>query len=407
MLILCVEPYHNGSHKDFCKGLQEFSKHTVVVSGYEKLTWSMASLHSPFLNFTEPCEPISRIQLSKYQKHQISRHPETRLENENQTPEIILFSDYANIPGFFANNPHLRSVPSVLYMHENYLTYPEKSPTQKHLGFVWQLIMSCLWAETIWFNSQWHRKNFFEQLAKSQKMLGLTSDGIRSLRAKTEIVYPGIHPSPTDSHLVLDGVRRPPGSPCRILWNHRSDQDKGIDLCLEIVRQLTARGLSFEWIHLGEQNPRYQSTLDSLKQVLGNRLVHMGYLPSKLEYQKMLESADWVLSTSRHEFFGISVLEAILAGCQPLLPDSLSYPELIPPQLHSEYLYSSKEDLIRRLSSNLDQENRPRRFSANPISQSFACLHSHIENFAWNNQIKEFDARFESLILEAKQKTAP
>jgi len=41
-----------------------------------------------------------------------------------------------------------------------------------------------------------------------------------------------------------------------------------------------------------------------------------------------------VLSTARHEFFGIAVVEALLAGCLPWLPDRLSYPELLPPALH-------------------------------------------------------------------------
>ena len=37
-----------------------------------------------------------------------------------------------------------------------------------------------------------------------------------------------------------------------------------------------------------------------------------------------------MLSTARHEFFGVAVVEALLAGCLPWLPDRLSYPELLP-----------------------------------------------------------------------------
>ena len=46
----------------------------------------------------------------------------------------------------------------------------------------------------------------------------------------------------------------------------------------------------------------------------------------------MLSRADWVLSTASHEFFGIAVVEAMLMGCLPWLPDRLSYPELVPAQ---------------------------------------------------------------------------
>ena len=56
----------------------------------------------------------------------------------------------------------------------------------------------------------------------------------------------------------------------------------------------------------------------------------MGYVESKNEYWKWLHKADWVLSTAKHEFFGIAVVEALFAGCLPWLPEKLSYKELLP-----------------------------------------------------------------------------
>jgi len=56
-----------------------------------------------------------------------------------------------------------------------------------------------------------------------------------------------------------------------------------------------------------------------------------------------------VVSTAIHEFFGVSVLEAIYADCFPLLPDRLSYPELLPADLHQRHLYPSRGELLRRL----------------------------------------------------------
>ena len=60
-----------------------------------------------------------------------------------------------------------------------------------------------------------------------------------------------------------------------------------------------------------------------------DRIEYAGRLP-RADYVKTLRRADWVLSTARHEFYGIAVAEALLAGCLPWLPDRLSYPELVP-----------------------------------------------------------------------------
>ena len=79
---------------------------------------------------------------------------------------------------------------------------------------------------------------------------------------------------------------------------------------------------------------------------LGGRVVHWGYLPDRQAYEHLLRQADLVISTADHEFFGVSVLEAISAGAFPLLPQRLSYPELIPAALHPACLYRDEDDLF-------------------------------------------------------------
>ena len=52
-----------------------------------------------------------------------------------------------------------------------------------------------------------------------------------------------------------------------------------------------------------------------------------------------------VVSTAAHEFFGISVVEAMYLGCVPVLPNALSYPEILPPELHDRCLYEDPGQL--------------------------------------------------------------
>jgi hypothetical protein len=53
------------------------------------------------------------------------------------------------------------------------------------------------------------------------------------------------------------------------------------------------------------------------------------------------------VSTATHEYYGIAALEALAAGCRPLLPDRLAYPELLADRADA---YGDRRDLERRLA---------------------------------------------------------
>lgn len=56
-----------------------------------------------------------------------------------------------------------------------------------------------------------------------------------------------------------------------------------------------------------------------------------GFMRERADYYHLLDRAHFVLSTALHEFQGLAVLEAVMRGCRPLVPDRLSYPEYIAP----------------------------------------------------------------------------
>lgn len=90
------------------------------------------------------------------------------------------------------------------------------------------------------------------------------------------------------------------------------------------------------------------------------------------------------MSASRQEFFGISVVEAIAAGCRPVLPDRLSYPWLIPDEYHDEVLYPEGElgpALVRALQ-------RP------PAPEGLA---ETMMRFDWTEMARDYDSRLEDL----------
>jgi len=81
--------------------------------------------------------------------------------------------------------------------------------------------------------------------------------------------------------------------------------------------------------------------------------VHFGYAENYEEYCMLLHQADIVVSTAVHEFYGIAVIEAVRAGCRPLLPKRLSYPELF----DKKYLYGEGK-LVRSLEKIIGRVRR-------------------------------------------------
>ena len=67
--------------------------------------------------------------------------------------------------------------------------------------------------------------------------------------------------------------------------------------------------------------------------------MQFGHVARRSDYAAWLWQSDLVVSSAAHEFFGVSVCEAIACGCRPILPDRLAYPEIVPPEWHSETLY--------------------------------------------------------------------
>jgi glycosyltransferase involved in cell wall biosynthesis len=125
----------------------------------------------------------------------------------------------------------------------------------------------------------------------------------------------------------------------RIVWNHRWEHDKRPDRFMRAVDRLEG---DFDVVLLGEDRLGGDPVREAFESELGDRLVWSGFA-ERDRYVALLNDSDIVVSTADHEFFGISVVEAIGAGCFPVLPNRLSYPELIPPGFHDDVLYAGSD----------------------------------------------------------------
>ena len=172
-----------------------------------------------------------------------------------------------------------------------------------------------------------------------------------------------------------------------VLWNQRWEYDKDPEAFFRLMNRLDDAGYSFRLILAGEHFEEQPREFEKAFERYAESILHYGYAEDFAEYSRLLHRADIVISTSVHEFFGISVQEAIYCGCHPLLPNRLSYPELIPaslhsPLLHAPILYDDEEELFRIMKSILSGDERPL-----PLS----TLKGICEHLEWSRHVKVYD----------------
>ncbi len=112
-----------------------------------------------------------------------------------------------------------------------------------------------------------------------------------------------------------------------------------------------------------------------------------------------MQESDVIVSTAEHEFFGISVVEAIAAGAYPLLPRRLSYPEILrlgtDDRIDAFFYDGSTKDLAARLADCAERIEQTQLWRNHPDR-----LHELIKRFYWRNLVAQFDGALAAIIAE-------
>lgn len=308
-------------------------------------------------------------------------------------PDLIVCTEMLDLAQFLA---YLRKdwgqVPAAVYFHENQLTYPW-SQTDPDVGkrdnhYAFLNYSTALVADLVFFNSEYHRQSFLQALPSflAQFPDFTHPETVEAIRLKSEVLPLGLHLGLFNGVAPLHAGETP-----RIVWNHRWEYDKHPDLFFETLLQLQQEGHAFDLMVMGQHfakvPPVFAKAKQQLEQGKGVKILHWGYADSVDQYRGNLVSGSILPVTSVHDFFGISVVEGIAAGCAPLLPNRLAYPEHIPQDLQATYLYDSDQAFHDRLAEWLVTRPDPK-----------ACREFVNDKYDWSTLLPKYLTAFQSLI---------
>jgi glycosyltransferase involved in cell wall biosynthesis len=309
--VVVVEPYFTGSHRVWAEGWRSASRHRMHLLTQPGTHWRHRMM-------------ASAVPLAGEMRSHIDAHG---------MPDVVVASDMVDLASFIGLcREELAGVPTVLYFHENQLTQPT-SPNgvgglrDRHLAWTnWRSLMA---ADEVWFNSEWQRDSMEDGLVELLAH-GAAEDDQTYLLEEARPRWQ-VRPVGCDlSGLIAKAAKRSTEVPevPLVLWNHRWAHDKGLDVAVRSLRTLADEGISFELAVVGTDDHHDPARANRMLEPLGDRVVHRGWLPDA-QYRDLLCRSDVALASARQENFGISVVEAVAAGCVPVVPDAMAYPETI------------------------------------------------------------------------------
>ena len=341
-----VEPFFTGSHRYWAERIEEHSSWEIDLNTLPGRHWKW--------RMSSGCIDLAKAS---------DKLPE---------PDVFLCSDMLDLAAFKGLLPSsLNQKRFVLYMHENQLVYPQLDPSEfdRHYAFV--NFRSAVAADEIWFNSAFHQEAFIGALEHFLKAFPdkRNLDQLAKIRERSGVIPLGIDTIENGSQSINEVPH--------ILWNHRWEHDKDPDAFFELLYRLSANGLDFRLIVLGESYGTLPDCFSEAKDKLADKIVQWGFA-SRDEFQKWLLQADILPVTSKQEYFGLSVMEAVHAGTTPILPERLVYPEIY--RSKGVAFYADAESLFRLCSELIN---------AHPERPTY-----EMGDFTWENVIGLYDRAF-------------
>jgi len=370
--ILLIEPYYTGSHKKWANDYRRLSNHNVKILSLKGQFW-------------------------KWRMHGGAVTLANKFNKINWRPNLIIATDMLDFTTFLSlTRKKTYNIPAIIYFHENQISYPwspndidVKKNRDSHYGFI--NYSSALSSDHILFNSNYHMNTFMNELNPFLKNFPDHNelDSINIIKRKSKTLHLGLDLKRFDLKKIKKKEKP------SILWNHRWEYDKNPELFFSILEKVKNEGYKFNLIVIGENFSQSPEIFDRAKKNFKDELIHWGYAKTFELYAELLWRADILPVTSNQEFFGISVMEAIYCGNWPILPNRLTYPELLPEVNHKENIYQDEKDLYKKIINAIVNIENIRRTKLSSIASKFS----------WDIMVPVYDDFFSNVSLEYQIET--
>jgi glycosyltransferase involved in cell wall biosynthesis len=334
--VLAIDPFHGGSHRHFIDNVGKHSRLVWHVIPGKPVHWKWRMRSAP-------------LEMADKTRRWIDAHG---------YPDAVFCTDMLDLPLWrgLLRDPAMQTIPAMVYFHENQFTYPQAPEAREDFHYGYTNLTTAIAADACVFNSSFHQADF---LSAAGRFLARMPDArsfhdLDELRRRSRVIPPGFEP-PAIEPPAID--RRSPeheSEPLRIGWVSRWEHDKRPDRLVDLCGRLKTAGLDYRLILLGnrpiKRNPWHAKLVDRFSAVT----LQDGYASSRRQYWEWLARMDVVVSTADHEFFGMAICEATWAGAVPVLPNRLSYPELIP----ASCLYDDLDQAAAQITALRDRGRR-------------------------------------------------
>ncbi|EDY83541.1 glycosyl transferase, group 1 family protein [Verrucomicrobiia bacterium DG1235] len=359
--IALIEPFFSGSHRRWAEELQRHSRHQIDLITLPGRHW-------------------------KWRMHGAAVTLANQLLSRETEYDLILATDMLDFAVFLALvRSRYAHTPTAVYFHENQLCYPwsprdadVKKSRDLHYAFI--NYTTALAADRVYYNSNYHREAFLSALPDFLDRYPdhQNKSTLESISTKSQALPLGLDLKAFDPYKP---AQRKPNAVPLLLWNHRWEYDKNPKGFCKLLYKLLDRGIDFDVALLGDRFEEEPEYFREAREKLDHRIVAYGRADTFEDYAKWLWKADIIPVTSRQDFFGGSVVEAIYCGCHPILPNRLAYPDHVDAKRHPELYFENLEQAADKIEKLVTSENW----------ESPCSLASDMARYDWSNCIERYD----------------